>query len=332
MKNDKIEIREEYRNNMDTNKSYQIIRVAKKYYEMHMGQLEIAQEEGVSKSTISRMLQKAMDLGYVKVTVDVPVESVKSMEDKLKQLFHLKEVFVTPNLVEDEKINLRDTCRALAQNLDRYIKDKTIVAVSWGKTLNCLAQQIQPLKAKDIKVVQLNGGVAKSASSTGASQIVDALTTAGHGVGYMFPVPAIVDSKITSDILKQETQVQSVLELAKEAEVSIFSIGALSKDSILYEVGYLKDEDFHSLESNYAVGDIASRFFDIHGETALRELDDRVVGFGLEELKEKDWSIAIAVGENKVNALLGALRGGFMNVLYTDEKTARELLNRNLSA
>ena len=48
----------------------------------------------------------------------------------------------------------------------------------------------------------------------------------------------------------------------------------------------------------------------------------------LEELKEKEWAIAIAVGINKINALIGALRGGFMNVLYTDEKTARELLNR----
>ena len=67
---------------MDTNKSYQIIRVAKKYYELHMGQLEIAQEEGVSKSTISRMLQKAVDLGYVKVTIDAPIESVKEMADK----------------------------------------------------------------------------------------------------------------------------------------------------------------------------------------------------------------------------------------------------------
>ena len=98
---------------MDTNKSYQIIRVAKKYYELHMGQLEIAQEEGVSKSTISRMLQKAIDLGYVKVTIDAPVESVKEMEDQLKQTFHLKEVFVSPNLVDDEEISLRDTCRAL---------------------------------------------------------------------------------------------------------------------------------------------------------------------------------------------------------------------------
>ena len=293
-----------------------------------MGQLEIAQEEGVSKSTISRMLQKAVDLGYVKVTIDAPIESVKEMEDKLKNIFHLKEIFVSPNLVDDEEINLRDTCRALANNLDHYIEDHTVVAVSWGKTLNCLAKQIQPLKAKDIKVVQLNGGVAKSASSTGASQIVDALTMAGYGIGYMFPVPAIVDSKLTSDILQEETQVKNVLTLAKKAEVSIFSIGALSKDSILYEVGYLKDEDFLALEEKEAVGDIASRFFDINGSIALNELNDRVVGFRLEELKEKEWAIAIAVGINKINALIGALRGGFMNVLYTDEKTARELLNR----
>ena len=127
---------------MDTNKSYQIIRVAKKYYELHMGQLEIAQEEGVSKSTISRMLQKAVDLGYVKVTIDAPIESVKEMEDKLKNIFHLKEIFVSPNLVDDEEINLRDTCRALANNLDHYIEDHTVVAVSWGKTLNCLAKQV----------------------------------------------------------------------------------------------------------------------------------------------------------------------------------------------
>ena len=98
---------------MDTNKSYQIIRVAKKYYELHMGQLEIAQEEGVSKSTISRMLQKAIDLGYVKVTIDAPVESVKEMEDQLKQTFHLKEVFVSPNLVDDEEINLRRSPQAV---------------------------------------------------------------------------------------------------------------------------------------------------------------------------------------------------------------------------
>ena len=64
---------------------------------------------------------------------------------------------------------------------------------------------------------------------------------------------------------------------------------------------YLKDEDFQALEKNKAVGDIASRYFDINGNIALKELDDRVVGFGLEELREKEWTIAIAVGVNKAS-------------------------------
>ena len=78
------------------------------------------------------------------------------------------------------------------------------------------------------------------------------------------------------------------------------------------------------------LGTLHRDIFDINGNIALKELDDRVVGFGLEELREKEWTIAIAVGVNKVDAIIGALRAGFMNVLYTDEKTAREILNRNL--
>lgn len=252
------------------------------------------------------------------------------MEDQLKQTFHLKEVFVSPNLVDDEEINLRDTCRALAGNLDKYIIDNTVVAVSWGNTLNCLAGQIQPLKAKDIKVVQLNGRRGEVRKQYRC--FTDCRCPYYGRTRYRLHVSGTSDCRFqhTSEILQEETQVKNVLRLAKEAEVSIFSIGALSKDSILYEVEYLKDEDFQALEKNKAVGDIASRYFDINGNIALKELDDRVVGFGLEELREKEWTIAIAVGVNKVDAIIGALRAGFMNVLYTDEKTAREILNRNL--
>ncbi|MCI8326763.1 MAG: sugar-binding transcriptional regulator [Lachnospiraceae bacterium] len=313
---------------MDAMKSRQMIRVAKKYYELHMGQLEIAKEEGVSKSTISRMLQKAMDLGYIKVKIDAPTESSKTLEDDLKKLFHLKEVFVNLNLVDDEEAIVRDTCRALAKNLNSYVKDNSVVGVSWGRTMNCLAKEIERIDARNIKVVQLNGGVARSANLTGASQIVDALTQAGDGVGYMFPVPAIVDSKVIATVLKEDSNVQGVLDLAKAAQVTIFSIGAFSKKSILYEVGYLEGEDYHALEKAGAVGDIACRFFDINGKIADENLNERVVGLELEELKKKEWSIAIAVGEQKIDAVIGALEGGFANVLYTDEKTARLLLEK----
>lgn len=311
---------------MTTTDNYKIIRVAKKYYESHMGQLEIARQEGVSKSTISRMLKKAMELGYIKVSVEAPIEPVKDVAEEIRDKYNLKQVFVVPDYVDNDEIATQDVCKALAGNLETYIKNDTVVAVSWGKTLNTLARKLTPLSVEGIKVVQMNGGVAKSASATGASQIVDALTKAGKGTGYMFPVPAIVDSKEIADTLHKDSQVRNVLNLAKEADVTIFSIGVLSKNSILYEVGYLHEEDYNYLESHDAVGDIASRFFKKDGTIAGTEFNDRVVGLSLEKLKEKKWNIAIAVGEKKVDAIIGALKGGYVNVLYTDEKTARLLL------
>ena len=44
---------------MKNDKIIKIIRVAKKYYESHMDQKIIAQEEGISVSTVSRMLKKS---------------------------------------------------------------------------------------------------------------------------------------------------------------------------------------------------------------------------------------------------------------------------------
>ena len=302
------------------------MRVARKYYELHQGQLEISRDEGVSKSTISRMLQKAVDLGYVKIKVEYPLESVNEIAEQMKELFQLKDVFITPNVIDDESITLKDTCRAFADRLDRYIHDDCIVGVSWGKTLNCLSEYINKIQAKNIQVVQLIGGVSKHTIPTGAGRIVDAVTKAGKGTGYMFPVPALVDSREIFDALKKDSTINSVLNMAKAAEVTIFSIGAVEKTSILYEVGYLDDDDFEQLKKADAAGDIALRFFDVQGNIANESLNERVVGLALEDFKDKKYNIAIAVGERKTVGILGALRGGYVNVLYTDEKTARKVL------
>ena len=48
---------------MKNDKIIKIIRVAKKYYESHMDQKIIAQEEKISVSTVSRMLKKAEEMG-----------------------------------------------------------------------------------------------------------------------------------------------------------------------------------------------------------------------------------------------------------------------------
>ena len=76
-----------------------MIRAAKQYYELNLDQEQIAKNENVSKSTISRMIRKAVDLGYVKIEVDFPMESIIEIEDKIKALFPISHVSVCPALV-----------------------------------------------------------------------------------------------------------------------------------------------------------------------------------------------------------------------------------------
>lgn len=311
---------------MDTKKLQQIIRIAKYYYELGWGQIDIANHEGISKSTVSRMLQKAFDLGYVKVTIDYPVQAVESLSEQLKEKFSLKEVFVTPVLVEDEAVIMNDTCRVLAEQLERYLSHDTVVGVSWGRTMSCLADHLQPMKVKNLKVVQLNGAISHRMSATGASKIVDSLARAGNGKGYILPVPVLVDSEEIANTMKQDSYVRSILDLAEAATVTIFSVGSIAKDSILYQEGFFTEEEYKYMLRSGAVGDICSRYFDIEGKIISREQDKRTMGISPESLKKKHDKIAIVTGTSKVRSILGALRGQFIDILYTDEMTARELL------
>jgi len=66
-------------------------------------------------------------------------------------------------------------------------------------------------------------------------------------------------------------------------------------------------------------------------EGDLKDLARRVVGVSLSRLREMaktegKWVIAVAGGEEKVEAIRAALKGGYFNVLITDSFVAHELL------
>jgi DNA-binding transcriptional regulator LsrR (DeoR family) len=80
------------------------------------------------------------------------------------------------------------------------------------------------------------------------------------------------------------------------------------------------------LRQHGAVGDICLRFFDQAGQAVVTPLNERVIGMGLEQLKEIDRCVGIAGGRRKHHAIRGALAGGWINVLITDRFTAETLI------
>ena len=91
--------------------------------------------------------------------------------------------------------------------------------------------------------------------------------------------------------------------------------------------GYLEKNDFLQLKKNNIIGDICTTFFNENGNVIHTELNDRIIGVDIRELKGKTTIVGIAGGDYKKKAILGALKGGFLDVLITDKDVALFLKN-----
>jgi DNA-binding transcriptional regulator LsrR (DeoR family) len=126
--------------------------------------------------------------------------------------------------------------------------------------------------------------------------------------------------------LVRDATVRAILERARKVDLAVVGIGGMVRGSTLVRSGYLKPDHLRRLRGMGAVGDICSRFFCGDGSPCQSPLTDRVVGIELIDLRQLPWVVGVAVGVAKAPAILGALRGGYINVLATDEATARAVL------
>jgi DNA-binding transcriptional regulator LsrR (DeoR family) len=66
--------------------------------------------------------------------------------------------------------------------------------------------------------------------------------------------------------------------------------------------------------------------YDIEGRPCAEEYADRVVGLRLDEIKGIPYRIGVAATAAKALPIYGALRGGYLHALITDETAARGIL------
>lgn len=312
---------------MDQYRVNQILRVAKLYYETGESQASIAKSEHLSKSTVSRLIQLAKDLGYVKISIEAPQHAFIELENELCETYHLARATILPDVVGNKDVLRRDVCAALADDLSRMLAPGSVLGVAWGHTMSVLAELLTADREKALKIIQLNGGFSRALYDVGASQIVRQFVEAFGGEGYLLPAPAIVDAPNIADAIKSDSSVDRILKLADVCDAAIYSLGNISEASALYQMGYFTQESYDNLRSK-AVGDICSHFVDAQGQIADVFLDARTVATPLAVIKKIPHKFVVAVGPEKAPVLRACLAGGFADYLYADQPTAMMLLQK----
>lgn len=308
---------------MEKGKINKIVEAARLYYQLDNSQQDIATKLGVSRPTVSRFLRQAKESGIVEIKINDPTESGLALANELKEKFSLKEAVVVS--VPEQSSLKQYLGQAAARYITEIVKDEDIIATSWGTTVYEVATNLEQKHVKNVTVVQLNGGVSHSETKTYATEIIHLFGEAFHTQTLLLPLPAIVDHVVVKQAIEADRHIKKIMDKGREANIAVFSVGVPVVDSVLLQAEYLTDQDVDILQEK-AVGEICSRFFDQTGGISHQELNNRTIGIELDELSTKEKSILVAGGSDKVDAIYGALKGRYANLLITDHFTANSLL------
>ncbi len=302
-----------------------VLRVAELYYKQEISQQEIAKIIGVSRPTVSRIIQEARKRGFVNITINTPVELNYELSNELKEKFGLKDVLV----VKVENENSPETLKRVGYVASRFLlsllDSKEMIGISWGRTIKKVVETIPETDLTDVEVIQLVGSLGSGDPAIDGPELAYKLAEHFQGTYKYINSPAVVSEKQVKDALLEQQPIQEVLQAAEKCDIVMMSFGAIEEEnSSLHRSGYLDEEKRKAYVEKGAVGHILAQMINKDGEI-VRLPDNYVIGIPLESLQEKKWSIGVVAHSFKDEVTLGAIRGKYINALVIDEFTANKL-------
>jgi dihydroxyacetone kinase-like protein len=295
------------------------------YYEDGLTQGDIAAVMGVSRATVNSYLAEARERGIVNIAIEPARLASLTVAQELKRHFGLVDCLVVPS--EETGKPLIDRIGAAgAQAMQRLIKSGDTIAVSWGRTMLAIGEAADVPGLQDVTVIQATGGTRASFTYT-PELCAAAIASAVSGRLVNLSAPAIVSSPTVRDALLKEPLIADQFAVLAGANKALFGISSLRANSTIHTSGFFEQVSLQEYLAKGAVGAVSGRFIDGQGRPVAGPLDERIIGMSLDMLKSIGLRVAAAGGFDKVPAILGALRGGYVNVLITDAATGRGILN-----
>lgn len=311
-----------------------IYKVCSLYYEDDMRQQEVSDYLGISRATVSRMLQKGKESGIVRVEVINPVQfSYNKLEKALERKYGLKEVIVVESSALDTKTeSVSRMYERAALYLSQFFKDGDWIGVTMGHTLHNIVKTNRAFeKDKKLMFVPIVGGIGQSTIDkvdVQSNRIAQEFSRKFGGTYTQFLSPAVFSEQKAMEYFLKEKSISYIFDDFQKLDTLIMGIGIPQRvESTLVRAGYITGENLEKFARDGMAGDIALHFFDEDGATEkFRAFNDRVAGMPLEMMKKVRNRIGIARGENRAEAIRGAIKGGFINMLITNIDAAEKLL------
>lgn len=300
------------------------------YYQDGLSQQEISDILQISRPTVARMIKNGHQQGIVKIEVINPNNLLfGNLERALEKKFNLEEVIVTPatnsNLIDDVDETMANE---VFKFLSRILNENDYVGIGMGRTLRNLIKnkcQVEPLKCTFVPTM---GGIDENRYDIHSNYIASAFANIFQADCLQFFSPLLFSNHEMFERFMQEHSMQRITTALKKLSVIVLGIGVPSKEtSTLVKEHYISEDLFDKFKQSGMIGDILAQFFDKHGNSEQFESFNKLVSsLPIDEIKKIHCRVAIVSGKHKVDSLIGAIKGKFVNVLIIDSACADELL------
>jgi DNA-binding transcriptional regulator LsrR (DeoR family) len=289
--------------------------IAEMYFLKGNTQHEISHHAGVSRSMVSRMIDEARRKGIVEIKIHHPISFDHDIQDQLIKRFGLKDAYIVKSQFNDYDHLMQNLGRSGAYALKVYLQPGQTLGVAWGTSVYAAAEALEVDHPIPVEIVQLVGALGSHNEKYDGHALVQTLAYKLGGEPYYLNAPFQLDSEETVRALMTSTSVLDTIDKIQHCDIALLGIGSTeAKYSSYYQSGYLTRSEVEHLYQIGATGGVCGIHFDRHGKLQAEDFQKRLVSISEQDLK------AIVL------PLLGALNGGFINILVTDLKTAQDVL------
>jgi len=314
----------------DPNPDFQLTRQIHTVLVLHfiegLKQSEIAARLNLSTSKVNRLIAQGRKLGMVRVDIQSPFQRLAELESALVAATALTSAMVTPTVSGNADTKLQQVGRAAANMLLETVRDGDVIAITGGKAVSAVVENLAPERAVDVTVVPLTGGV-QGKFYTDVNHLVTRMAERLGGRPMLVHAPLFAESPAQRDMLTNMASIKEVFDLARTANVALTGIGSIEPSgSSYYDLNPVPEADRKMLVGMGVSAEFMAHLIGRNGQLAEYGLNKKLVALDPAEIRRCRTVIGVAAGEHKARPIEAVLNGKFVDTLVLDEETVIAVL------
>ena len=249
------------------------------------------------------------------------VSGLTSKERQLAQLLNVQQaVIVSGDASKLEQLMMLG--KEAAQRLTYFANDKDIIAVTGGSTIAAMSEHLKPVAPlHSVQFIAARGGLGSQMHDQ-ANTIVANFGQQTNATYKTLFVPENL-SKESYDAIRNEPVIAEVTDLYHQVSIVVHGIGNAEQ---MAKRRNSSGETLQILKEQQATSEAFGYYFNAKGEV-VHQLPS--IGINLKQVKNARTVLAVAVGKEKVAAIMGYFNHHMPQTCFiTDEVTADAILEK----